>query len=66
VLNAFHLVNEGLQSSNGSLTSKNDDIYRAFEKQMQDNPQKQKIITTELKKPKHWLKFLMIRWLLIK
>jgi len=42
VLNAFHLVNEGLQSSNGSLTSKNDDIYRAFEKQMQDNPQKAK------------------------
>ena len=42
VLNAFHLVNEGLQSSNGSLTSKNDDIYRAFDKQMQDSKEKAK------------------------
>ncbi len=42
VLNAFHLVNEGLQSSNTSLTSKNGDIYSAFEKQMRDNPAKAK------------------------
>jgi gliding motility-associated protein GldM len=40
VLNAFHLVNEGLQSSNGSLTSKNADIYKAFEKQRADDPKK--------------------------
>ena len=40
VLNAFHLVNEGLQSSNGSLTSKNDDIYKAFDKQNADDPKK--------------------------
>ncbi len=37
VLNAFHLVNEGLQSSNGSLTSKNDGIYKAFDKQLSDD-----------------------------
>ncbi|MCS6934478.1 MAG: hypothetical protein NZM35_04910 [Chitinophagales bacterium] len=34
VLNAFQMVNEGLQSSNSSLNSKNDGIYKNFEKQM--------------------------------
>jgi gliding motility-associated protein GldM len=37
VLNAFHLVNEGLQSSNGSLEKKNQGIYDAFDKQMQQD-----------------------------
>lgn len=40
VLNAFHMVNEGLQTSNKSLGSKNNDIYRAFEKQMQQDAAK--------------------------
>lgn len=31
VLNAFHLVNEGLQTSNGSLHSKNDQTYKALD-----------------------------------
>jgi gliding motility-associated GldM-like protein len=34
VLNAFHMVNEGLQTSNNSLTGKNNDIFTAFDKQM--------------------------------
>jgi hypothetical protein len=33
VLNAFHIVNEGLQTSNHSLEAKNNDIFAAFEKQ---------------------------------
>ena len=37
VLNAFHLVNEGLQHSNGSLVQKNDGIYKAFDKQLSDD-----------------------------
>jgi gliding motility-associated protein GldM len=34
VLNAFHMVNEGLQTSNHSLEAKNNDIFAAFVKQM--------------------------------
>ncbi|MBL0309042.1 MAG: gliding motility protein GldM [Bacteroidetes bacterium] len=37
VLNAFHLVNEGLQTSNGSLSEKNTNIYKAFDKQLEDD-----------------------------
>ena len=58
VLNAFHLVNEGLQTSNGSLGEKNNGIYKAFEKQMEqdkakaqqyfDKAQKAKKIGSEL------------------
>ena len=40
VLNAFHLVNEGLQTSNGSLGEKNAGIYKMFVKQMDQNPGK--------------------------
>ena len=40
VLNAFHLVNEGLQTSNGSLGEKNNGIYKAFEKQMDQDKNK--------------------------
>ncbi|MCW5906642.1 MAG: gliding motility protein GldM [Chitinophagales bacterium] len=42
VLNAFRLVNEGLQSSNSSLNGKNDGIYKAFEKQMEQDAGKAK------------------------
>lgn len=59
VLNAFHLVNEGLKTSNGSLVEKNDGIYKAFQKQMDndkakaqayyDKAQKAKEISTKLK-----------------
>ena len=42
VLNAFHLVNEGLQTSNGSLGEKNAGIYKMFAKQMDQNPEKAK------------------------
>lgn len=42
VLNAFRLVNEGLQSSNSSLTGKNDVIYKSFEKQMEQDAGKAK------------------------
>lgn len=58
VLNAFHLVNEGLQTSNGSLGEKNSGIYKMFDKQMDqdknkaqqyyDKAQKAKKIGTEL------------------
>lgn len=58
VLNAFHLVNEGLQTSNGSLGEKNQGIYKMFDKQMDqdknkaqqyfDKAQKAKKIGTEL------------------
>lgn len=37
VLSAFQLVNEGLGSSNSSLAGKNDGIYQAFEKQMEND-----------------------------
>lgn len=37
VLNAFQLVNEGLQSSNGSLNQKNDGIYKQFDKQLEND-----------------------------
>src|ERR1019366_5986504 len=40
VLNAFHIVNEGLQTSNASLDGKNKDIYSAFQKQMALDPKK--------------------------
>lgn len=40
VLNAFRMVNEGLQTSNGSLTGKNDGIYKAFAKQMENDANK--------------------------
>lgn len=40
VLNAFHLVNEGLQTSNGSLGEKNTGIYKAFDKQMENDKAK--------------------------
>jgi len=43
VLNAFKLVNEGLQTSNGSLNVKNEGIYAAFDKQIKDNPEKAKV-----------------------
>jgi len=58
VLNAFHLVNEGLQTSNGSLGEKNTGIYKAFDKQLDqdknkaqqfyDKAQKAKAISTDL------------------
>ena len=58
VLNAFHLVNEGLQTSNGSLGEKNNGIYKMFDKQMDqdknkaqqyyDKAQKAKKAATEL------------------
>jgi gliding motility-associated protein GldM len=58
VLNAFHLVNEGLQTSNGSLGEKNQGIYKMFDKQMDtdknkaqqyyDKAQKARKIGTEL------------------
>lgn len=60
VLNAFKLVNDGLQTSNGSLNEKNAGIYKAFDKQMDtdkgkaqqyyDKAQKAKQIGTELNK----------------
>ncbi len=40
VLNAFHLVNEGLQTSNGSLGEKNSGIYKMFDKQMDQDKNK--------------------------
>ena len=40
VLNAFHLVNEGLQTSNGSLGEKNQGIYKMFDKQMDQDKNK--------------------------
>jgi len=40
VLNAFHLVNEGLQTSNGSLGEKNNGIYKMFDKQMDQDKNK--------------------------
>lgn len=40
VLNAFHLVNEGLQTSNGSLGEKNQGIYKMFEKQKDQDAKK--------------------------
>lgn len=43
VLNAFRLVNEGLQSSNTSLTGKNAGIYKAFDKQMETDAAKAKV-----------------------
>jgi gliding motility-associated protein GldM len=43
VLNAFRLVNEGLMSSNSSLTGKNDGIYKAFQKQMEQDAGKAKV-----------------------
>ena len=58
VLNAFHLVNEGLQSSNGSLTSKNEDIYKAFEKQNQDDPKKAGVYYAKAKQAKEYAKVL--------
>jgi len=42
VLNAFRLVNEGLLSSNSSLNGKNDGIYKAFQKQMDQDATKAK------------------------
>jgi hypothetical protein len=42
VLNAFKLVNEGLQTSNGTLAAKNDGIYKAFDKQMEQDANKAK------------------------
>lgn len=42
VLNAFRLVNEGLQTSNISLVSKNEGIYKAFQKQMDQDANKAK------------------------
>ena len=58
VLNAFHLVNEGLQTSNGSLGEKNSGIYKMFDKQLDqdknkaqayfDKAQKAKKISAEL------------------
>jgi len=58
VLNAFHLVNEGLQNSNGSLSDKNNGIYKAFQKQLDTEPakakplfdkaQQAKVVATEL------------------
>ena len=59
VLNAFHLVNEGLQTSNGSLGEKNQGIYKMFDKQLDqdknkaqayyDKAQKAKVITGSLR-----------------
>ena len=43
VLNAFHIVNEGLQTSNGSLVEKNDGIYKAFKKQMETDKNKAQV-----------------------
>jgi gliding motility-associated protein GldM len=43
VLNAFHLVNEGLQTSNGSLDAKNQGIYKAFDKQMEQDKNKAQV-----------------------
>lgn len=40
VLNAFKLVNDGLQTSNGALKDKNGGIYNAFEKQLSDDKAK--------------------------
>ncbi|MFN8285265.1 MAG: GldM family protein [Chitinophagales bacterium] len=58
VLNAFRLVNEGLQTSNGSLGEKNAGIYKMFDKQMEqdkgkaqqyyDKAQKAKKISADL------------------
>lgn len=42
VLNAFRLVNEGLETSNGSLGTKNEGIYKAFQKQMETDANKAK------------------------
>jgi gliding motility-associated protein GldM len=42
VLNAFRLVNEGLMSSNSSLNGKNSGIYKAFDKQMDQDAAKAK------------------------
>jgi len=52
VLNAFHLVNEGLQTSNGSLGEKNQGIYKMFDKQMEQNPGKAKDFDAKAKKAK--------------
>src|SRR3954468_17398226 len=42
VLNAFHMVNEGLQTSNSSLEGKNTGIYKMFQKQMDQDANKAK------------------------
>ena len=52
VLNAFHLVNEGLQTSNGSLGEKNAGIYKMFVKQMDQNPGKAKDFNDKAQKAK--------------
>jgi gliding motility-associated protein GldM len=52
VLNAFHLVNEGLQTSNGSLGEKNAGIYKMFVKQMDQNPEKAKDFNARAQKAK--------------
>src|SRR5580704_9368293 len=54
VLNAFHLVNEGLQSSNGSLQKKNDGIYAAFEKEMDKDKNKAQQYYDKAQKAKKW------------
>ncbi len=52
VLNAFHLVNVGLQSSNGALTDKNSGIYKAFDKQLADDKAKAKEFYDKAQKAK--------------
>lgn len=52
VLNAFHLVNEGLQTSNGSLGQKNDGIYKSFEKQMETDKGKAQVFYDKAQKAK--------------
>jgi hypothetical protein len=40
ILNAFHVVNDGINNSNDAVASKNDKTMTAFEKQMQNDPLK--------------------------
>ncbi len=52
VLNAFHLVNEGLQTSNGSLGEKNQNIYKMFEKQKEQDAKKAQVYYDKAQKAK--------------
>jgi len=52
VLNAFHLVDEGLKTSNTTLQAKNSSIYDAFEKQLQENKDKAKVYYDKAQKAK--------------
>jgi gliding motility-associated protein GldM len=43
ILKAFSMINNSLEATNGSIGQKNDGLYAAFEKKMQDEPGKTKV-----------------------